>query len=661
MRRKNRLFLFPLLLTLTACNLTSAPEKKITGGDYPSIIHDLTTPQMGGRLTGTSGNKKAEEFISEHFQNINLQPYSGDSYAMPYEHETHISDSESLELQIIYRNGSSDTLVYGIDYLEQKMPFHYENSGKLTFDLNDPELSKRILIAESTEGLSKLQDKSPLMVLVVKETFKRYLLTQSSDIPTLQISKEKYELLKEKQSEIEKVAFKSDIKTKKTTESNIVGVIKGNGGQDHREAIVISAHFDSLGSVGDLKYQGATDNATGISALIQLAYSIKQHSDNRPLHPDILFVAFNGEESGRQGSKAFVKEVQESSIYSQIYNINLDCIGVKDGGSYLLIGNEPNSGLAATLERYFGEHNFPLQLQQGGFESDHNSFAEKQIQAVTIGQENVPFIHTSNDTVDQIDYDSLQQFVTALFNFVVSIHHIEETEQVTDLEAVPLSESEIAEFEKAQQTIEEAQRVMKLGQYQIIGDKKQSYAVVNNYAVFDQVHDVEQLIEGLNIPEKWTDYAIDTVGVNTNFQLTPEKIQESDFNQIYQFDTIVPTNIQDIDLRYKRNTTEYLQIYISRTPFINESDHENSAQITTESLEYKNKQYDVHSADRSIFISTEVEIEDKTFYVKLMQGRKTNQEESGGLTLSWSIEDKESALSIAHDLQLEELLRTIGI
>ncbi|WP_372630539.1 M28 family metallopeptidase [Cohnella sp.] len=661
MKRKTRFFLFPLLLTLTACNLSSEPEKKITGGDYPSIIHDLTKPDMGGRLTGTVGNHNAEDFISEHFRNIGLDPFSRESYAMTYEHEDNTPDSQSLELKITYRNGSSDTFQYGSDYLEQKIPFSYENSGIYTFDPNDPELPKRILIVKSTEELNKLQDKSPLMVFVAKETFKRYLLTQSSDIPTLQISKEKYELLKEKQSEIEKVALKSDIKTKKATASNIAGVIKGAGGHDHREAIILSAHFDSLGSVGDLKYQGATDNATGVSALIQLAYNLKTHSSKHSLHPDIVFAAFNGEESGRQGSKAFVEEILESKHYSQIYNINLDCIGVKDGGSYLLIGNEPNSGLAVNLEQYFGDHDFPLQPQQGGFESDHNSFAERQIHAVTIGQENVPFIHTSNDTVDKIDYDSLQQFVTALFNFVISVHHIEETEQAADIEAATLSESEIADFEKAQQAITDALRVMRLGQYQIIGDKKQSYTVVNNHAVFDQVHEAEQLIEGLSIPEKWTDYAFDSVGVNTNFQLTPEKIHEADFNQIYQFDNIAPTNIQNIDLIYKMNTNEYLQIYISREPSINEAEHENSAQITTESLEYKNKQYDVHSADRFIFITTEVEIEDKTFYVKLMQGRKTDQDEVRGLTLSWSIEDKESALSIAHDLQLEDLLRTIGI
>ena len=54
------------------------------------------------------------------------------------------------------------------------------------------------------------------------------------------------------------------------TSRNAVGFIAGSDQRLHEEAIVISAHMDHLGRVGDAVYPGAGDNASGVAALIEI-------------------------------------------------------------------------------------------------------------------------------------------------------------------------------------------------------------------------------------------------------------------------------------------------------------------------------------------------------------------------------------------------------
>ncbi len=75
--------------------------------------------------------------------------------------------------------------------------------------------------------------------------------------------------------------------------SNIVGYIKG---KDSGKAVVISAHFDSLGIKEGNINRGALDNASGVAALIEIAKKLKEISTGKPFESNIIFCAFNGEE-----------------------------------------------------------------------------------------------------------------------------------------------------------------------------------------------------------------------------------------------------------------------------------------------------------------------------------------------------------------------------
>jgi Zn-dependent M28 family amino/carboxypeptidase len=119
--------------------------------------------------------------------------------------------------------------------------------------------------------------------------------------------------------------YKNDTGTNKTL-NNVVGVIKG---KDSKKAVVVSAHFDHLGYVNGKLIRGALDNASGVSALIKIANGLQAKSKEKPFDEDIIFCAFNGEEEGLAGSRAFVEQITSKKLYDNIYNINIDSIGAK--------------------------------------------------------------------------------------------------------------------------------------------------------------------------------------------------------------------------------------------------------------------------------------------------------------------------------------------
>ncbi len=101
------------------------------------------------------------------------------------------------------------------------------------------------------------------------------------------------------------MAVRNDVRY--TTTYNVVGTVPGSKRPD--EAFVYTAHWDHLGKLAngkpgeDVVYNGASDNATGVSALIELARAFAA-TRPRPQRA-VLFVAVTAEESGLLGSEYF--------------------------------------------------------------------------------------------------------------------------------------------------------------------------------------------------------------------------------------------------------------------------------------------------------------------------------------------------------------------
>lgn len=115
--------------------------------------------------------------------------------------------------------------------------------------------------------------------------------------------------------------------------SNVIGFLTGSDPGLKNEVIVIGAHYDHLGTGGnyaatgldmDRIYNGADDNASGVSGLLELGeyFAGGRHRLKRSL----LFIAFSGEEIGLLGSSYYL-EHPKSPPEKTIAMINMDMIG----------------------------------------------------------------------------------------------------------------------------------------------------------------------------------------------------------------------------------------------------------------------------------------------------------------------------------------------
>jgi Zn-dependent M28 family amino/carboxypeptidase len=86
----------------------------------------------------------------------------------------------------------------------------------------------------------------------------------------------------------------------RTSGANVVGVVPGTGVPDRY--IVVTAHYDHLGIRNGEIYNGADDNASGSAGC---SPSPPAFRSNPPRH-SIIFAAFDAEEMGLQGARAFV-------------------------------------------------------------------------------------------------------------------------------------------------------------------------------------------------------------------------------------------------------------------------------------------------------------------------------------------------------------------
>ena len=191
---------------------------------------------------------------------------------------------------------------------------------------------------------------------------------------------------------------------------NVVGWLPGSEYRD--EFIVITAHYDHIGTLGSKVFNGADDNASGVAALLAIASQVQMH---RTKH-SVLFVATDAEERGLFGAKAFVSD-PPVAIDSIKYNLNLDMLAQGGRRHRLYVSaSTANAELSAVVQRTkeeaglclvsghkragFGSSSAQLNWRKA---SDHAAFASKGIAYLFVGVDVHPDYHTVEDDVDKID------------------------------------------------------------------------------------------------------------------------------------------------------------------------------------------------------------------------------------------------------------------
>ena len=202
---------------------------------------------------------------------------------------------------------------------------------------------------------------------------------------------------------------------------NIWAYIEGS--EKPNEIIVISAHYDHVGTKDGEIYNGADDDGSGTVALLEIAQAFAQakkegHGPKR----SILFLHMTGEEHGLHGSR-YYSENPLFPLANTITDINIDMIGRRDeahaksnnyvyiiGSDYLstdlyTICEDANKKYVhLNLDYTYNDRNDPNRFY---YRSDHYNFAKNGIPSVFLFNGVHADYHKPTDKVEKIEFDAL--------------------------------------------------------------------------------------------------------------------------------------------------------------------------------------------------------------------------------------------------------------
>lgn len=212
---------------------------------------------------------------------------------------------------------------------------------------------------------------------------------------------------------------------------NVLGVLEGTDPNLKKEYLVLGAHYDHLGIVnpenGDAIANGANDNASGTSTLLELArYFGKEKSNKRSL----IFAFFSAEEKGLLGSRHLAKILKEEGL--DLYAmLNYEMVGVpmvgKDHLVYLT-GYELTN-MAEVSNSYAGEKVVGFLPQAKEFNlfkrSDNYAFYQEfNIPSQTYSTfdfTNFPYYHKVDDEPAEMDFEHMANVVNKMIPIVRGI------------------------------------------------------------------------------------------------------------------------------------------------------------------------------------------------------------------------------------------------
>jgi Zn-dependent M28 family amino/carboxypeptidase len=200
---------------------------------------------------------------------------------------------------------------------------------------------------------------------------------------------------------------------------NVVGRIDGT--VQPRRYIVISAHYDHLGTRNGVVFNGADDNASGTAALFAIAKYFSAH----PPRNSLIFAAFDAEEIGLLGSQAFVKQPPVNAQMLSL-NLNLDMIGREPDRKLFVVGTARQPFLRPTIEavakkapvRLLMGHENPAEPEDWTADSDHFSFMQAKIPALYFGVEDFKEHHSPTDDYETMTLEFYVRAVETLVDVV---------------------------------------------------------------------------------------------------------------------------------------------------------------------------------------------------------------------------------------------------
>jgi len=482
-----------LISSLVSCLPKADPL--INEDELFTHVNYLASEELGGRYPGTTGDSLAAAYIRDQFSGYNLElPGDNGFQTIEVVTEVDLGANNSFGwnrrmgtiqedfLPLSFSgNGNvrSDIVFVGYGISINKSNFSFDDYADL--DVSD----KIVMILEGAPHVDQgeddpysdflsqrrkilnAKDKGAIGVIFVagqlfdeKDELKFVKRKESSvGLPVIRVKRTiADELLKQTEQTIEElekkhsggeiggflltetVSFQTDVVSKNAQTQNVMGFIQSPDNPDG-DILIIGAHYDHLGMGGQgtgsrvpdtiAVHYGADDNASGVSALIELAGSLAAKKDQLPF--SVLFIAFASEEMGLIGSKYYV----ENPLYSLSRvnaMINMDMLGrLRD--NKLTVGGVGTAIEFKNLIESANSDRFSIGLSyEGQGPSDHASFYTKDLPVLYFSTGAHMDYHTPDDSVDKINGAGMVEVVDFIEEIILKIG---ELDSITYQEAGP--------------------------------------------------------------------------------------------------------------------------------------------------------------------------------------------------------------------------------
>lgn len=489
------IFLFPAVLVAQQKDSVAIRYSELIKSDVMSkYLHVLASDEFEGRETGKKGQKMAAVYIAGQFKANGIPSFKADTYYQPFSIETLRSSPIVVQIPTVSSKGKDFAPEKDYSLLQGRSQVQLENNPILFLGYGIEETvyndyknaaveNKIIMILEgeplSTDSTSLITGKRALSewstfykkkieraykhgasaLLVVANDFQRDLETNKTkspfirqekgrvELPVFYISKEMANTLLKKTT-VDKLKKRIQEKSKplqkkvktpltitvknqaeKITSENVLGYIEGSDLKD--ELLVISAHYDHLGKDGNMIFNGADDDGSGTSAILNIAkaFATAKKEGHGPRR-SVLCIAFSGEEKGLLGSDYYTDH-PEFPLKNTVCDLNIDMIGrvdekYKGDPNYIyVIGSDKLSSdlhsINETMNKLYCNlkldytYNDEQDKNRYYYRSDHYNFAKNGIPVIFYFNGVHADYHKETDEVQKIDFNKMEKITRLVF------------------------------------------------------------------------------------------------------------------------------------------------------------------------------------------------------------------------------------------------------
>ena len=432
---------------------------KVLMQNIQNHIQYLASDELEGRRAGSAGELKAVNYIVAQYQAIGLKPMGTEGYiqSFPIDEGKKLTATSFLHINKkplllekdffpLSNSGMADFTsktsmalneVNQVWFKDLNEAFE-ENTNNPHFDINE--------WVNNTVKNVKQKGAAALFLfntgnLVDNIQYNKFDTTKLFAIPVIYITKEG--VAKALANEIETYEVEASIHFEHGTRTahNVAAFIDNKAAN----TVILGAHLDHLGynqdhnalDLNDQVRNGADDNASGTSALIEIAKSLVKKS---PKNNNYLILHFSGEELGLFGSKYWLEHPTYQGHFN--YMINMDMVGRYDTARKLTVGGYGTSTKWASILA-----NTPTTLlthydSAGSGPSDHASFYRKDMPVLFLFTGSHSDYHKASDDWDKINYTG----EAAIIHYIQAI--IKNTDAVGKLDFLKTREQSMGKSSK---------------------------------------------------------------------------------------------------------------------------------------------------------------------------------------------------------------------